>query len=144
MTNYWVKTDLQDLNDRSWKQTVTLLKYTEKFPMDLDLLIAIIEEVEIDENSRLMLSISLLLNPPTHFHTDSTYHTSSPIYKQPQSPPKAQSQPMKAQLETQSSIYTIPCKVKDVMNILLQYDETKNPFTAFMASFQVYQGSHLT
>ncbi|KAK1411030.1 hypothetical protein QVD17_37574 [Tagetes erecta] len=59
MSNLGVKTDLQDLNDRllcalpsSWKQTVTLLKHTEKFPMDLDLLIGKIEEVEIDEGSR--------------------------------------------------------------------------------------------
>ncbi|KAK1414755.1 hypothetical protein QVD17_30510 [Tagetes erecta] len=59
MSNAGAKTDLQDLNDRllcalpsSWKQTVTLLKHTEKFPMDLDLLIAKIEEVEIDEGSR--------------------------------------------------------------------------------------------
>ena len=56
MTNAGVKTNLKDLNDRllgalpsSWKQTVTLLKHTEKFPMDLDLLIAKIEEVEIDD-----------------------------------------------------------------------------------------------
>jgi len=59
MTNAGVKTYLQDLNDillgalpSSWKQTVTMLKRTEKFPMDLDLRIAKIEEVEIDEGSR--------------------------------------------------------------------------------------------
>lgn len=56
MTTTGVKCDLRDLNDRllnalptSWKQTVTLFKHTEKFPMDQDLLIAKIEEVEIDE-----------------------------------------------------------------------------------------------
>ncbi|KAK1429900.1 hypothetical protein QVD17_12228 [Tagetes erecta] len=173
--------DLQDLNDRllcalpsSWKQTVTLLKHTEKFPMDLDLLIAKIEEVEIDESSRNTdrtgshAQYKYIVNPANtvenaflaqdatkfedegdlfvgaSFYTDSSYIPNSPTYSQPQSPPRAQvqSQNVKNQSESQSS--TVQAKVKDVMNILLQDDETKNAFTAFMASFQAYQGSHLT
>ncbi|KAK1414665.1 hypothetical protein QVD17_30414 [Tagetes erecta] len=181
MTNVGVKTDLQDLNDRllcalpsSWKQTVTLMKHTEKFPMDLDLLIAKIEEVVIDESSRNTdrsgshAQYKFVVNPSNtvenaflvqdgiksedegdlfvgaSFYIDSSYQTSSPIYMQPQSPPKAQPQSMKSQSESQSSSSTVQGKVKDVMNILLQDDETKNAFTAFMASFQAYQGSHLT
>ncbi|MGS7221172.1 hypothetical protein ACQ7OT_11535, partial [Micrococcus luteus] len=181
MTNVGAKTDLQDLNDRllcalpsSWKQTMTLLKHTEKFPMDLDLLIAKIEEVEIDESSRNTdrsgshAQYKFVVNPSNtvenaflaqdaiksddegdlfvgaSFYTDSSYQSSSPIYSQPQSPLRVQVQPMKSQAENQSSSSTVQAKVKDVMNILLQDDETKNAFTAFMASFQAYQGSHLT
>ncbi|KAK1414921.1 hypothetical protein QVD17_30686 [Tagetes erecta] len=183
MTNVGAKTDVQDLNDRllcalpsSWKQTVTLLKHTEKFPMDFDLLIAKIEEVEIDESSRNTdksgshAQYKFVVNPSNTvenaflaqdaaktddegdlfvgagFYTDSSYLPSSPIYSQPQSPPRAQvqSQSLKSQAENQSSNSTVQAKVKDVMNILLQDDETKNAFTAFMASFQAYQGSHLT
>ncbi|KAK1421848.1 hypothetical protein QVD17_24520 [Tagetes erecta] len=181
MTNVGAKTDLQDLNDRllcglpsSWKQTVTLLKHTEKFPMDLDLLIAKIEEVEIDESSRNTdrsgshAQCKFVVNPANtvenaflaqdaaktdeegnlfvgaSFYTDSSYIPNSPTYSQPQSSPRAQvqSQNVKNQSENQSS--TVQAKVKDVMNILLQDDETKNAFTTFTASFQAYQGSHLT
>ncbi|KAK1419519.1 hypothetical protein QVD17_28693 [Tagetes erecta] len=181
MSNLGVKTDLQDLNDRllcalpsSWKQTVTLLKHTEKFPMDLDLLIGKIEEVEIDEGSRntdrssSQAQYKYVVNPANtvenaflaqdamkfeeegdlfvgaSFYTDSSYFPSSPTYSQPQSPPRAQvqSQNMKPQSENQSS--NVQAKVKDVMNILLQDDETKTAFTTFMASFQAYQGSHLS
>ncbi|KAK1413101.1 hypothetical protein QVD17_34863 [Tagetes erecta] len=174
MTNVGAKKNLQDLNDRllcallsSWKQTVTLLKHIEEFPMDLDLLIAKIEEVEIDENSRNSdrsgshAQYKFVVNPSNTvenaflaqdtaktddesdlfvgatFYTDSSYLPSSPIYSQPQSPPRVQA-------ENQSSSSTVQAKVKDVMNILLQDDETKNAFTSFMASFQAYQGSHLT
>ncbi|KAK1414838.1 hypothetical protein QVD17_30597 [Tagetes erecta] len=181
MSNLGVKTDLQDLNDRllcalpsSWKQTVTLLKHTEKFPMDLDLLIGKIEEVEIDEGSRntdrssSQAQYKYVVNPANtienaflaqdamkfeeegdlfvgaSFYTDSSYFPSSPTYSQPQSPPRAQvqSQNPKNQVDSQSS--NVQAKVKDVMNILLQDDETKTAFTAFMASFQAYQGSHLS
>ncbi|KAK1419547.1 hypothetical protein QVD17_28722 [Tagetes erecta] len=181
MTNAGAKTDLQDINDRllcalpsSWKQNVTLLKHTEKFPMDLDLLIAKIEEVEIDEGSRNTdrtgshAQYKYIVNPANtvenaflaqdatkfedegdlfvgaSFYTDSSYFPSSPTYSQPQSPPRAQvqSQNLKNQVENQSS--NVQAKVKDVMNILIQDDETKTAFTAFMASFQAYQGSHLS
>ncbi|KAK1424228.1 hypothetical protein QVD17_19549 [Tagetes erecta] len=180
MSNLGVKTDLQDLNDRllcalpsSWKQTVTLLKHTEKFPMDLDLLIGKIEEVEIDEGSRntdrssSQAQYKYVVNPANtvenaflaqdvtkfedegdlfvgaSFYTDSAYFPNSPTYSQPQSPPRNQvSQNVKTQSENQS--LNVQAKVKDVMNILLQDDETKTAFTAFMASFQAYQGSHLS
>ncbi|KAK1414966.1 hypothetical protein QVD17_30732 [Tagetes erecta] len=181
MSNIGVKTELQDLNDRllcalpsSWKQTVTLLKHTEKFSMDLDLLIGKIEEVEIDEGSintdrsSSQAQYKYVVNPANtvenaflvqdnaktdeesdlfvgaSFYTDSLYQSSSPIYSQPQSPPRAQvqNQAMKSQSENQSS--PVHAKVKDVMNILLQDDETKTAFTAFMGSFQAYQGSHLS
>ncbi|KAK1411414.1 hypothetical protein QVD17_37963 [Tagetes erecta] len=175
MSNLGVKTELQDLNDRllcalpsSWKQTVTLLKHTEKFPMELDLLIGKIEEVEIDEGSRNTdrssseTQYKYVVNPANtvenaflaqdamkfeeegdlfvcaSFYTDSAYFPNSPTYSQPQSPPRAQVQNQ----ENQSS--NVQAKVKDVMNILLQDDETKTAFTAFMASFQAYQGSHLS
>ncbi|KAK1429938.1 hypothetical protein QVD17_12293 [Tagetes erecta] len=181
MSNLGVKTELQDLNDRllcalpsSWKQTVTLLKHTEKFPMELDLLIGKIEEVEIDEGSRntdrssSQTQYKYVVNPANtvenaflaqdamkledegdlfvgaSFYTDSAYFPNSPTYSQPQSPPRAQvqSQNLKNQSESQSS--NIQAKVKDVKNILLQDDETKTAFTTFMASFQAYQGSHLS
>ncbi|KAK1441042.1 hypothetical protein QVD17_06878 [Tagetes erecta] len=145
-----------------------------KVSMDLDLLIAKIEEVEIDESSRNTdrssshAQYKFVVNPSNtvenafliqdavktddegdlfvgaSFYTDSSYQLSSPIYSQPQSPSRVQVQPMKSQAENQSSSSTVQAKVKDVMNILLQDDETKNAFTAFMASFQAYQGSHLT
>ncbi|KAK1429858.1 hypothetical protein QVD17_12139 [Tagetes erecta] len=181
MSNLGVKTELQDLNDRllcalpsSWKQTVTLLKHTEKFPMELDLLIGKIEEVEIDEGSRntdrssSQTQYKYVVNPANtvenaflaqdamkfeeegdlfvgaSFYTDSAYFPNSPTYSQPQSPPRAQvqNQNLKNQSDSQSS--NVQAKVKDVMNILLQDDETKTAFTAFMASFQAYQGSHLS
>ncbi|KAK1431920.1 hypothetical protein QVD17_08717 [Tagetes erecta] len=180
MSNLGVKTDLQDLNDRllcalpsSWKQTVTLLKHTEKFPMELDLLIGKIEEVEIDEGSRntdrssSQTQYKYVVNPANtvdnaflaqdatkfedegdlfvgaSFFTDSAYFPNSPTYSQPQSPPRAQVQSQNQnQPESQNS--NVQAKVKDVMNILLQDDETKTAFTAFMASFQAYQGSHLS
>ncbi|KAK1427853.1 hypothetical protein QVD17_16551 [Tagetes erecta] len=183
MSNLGVKTELQDLNDRllcalpsSWKQTVTLLKHTEKFPMELDLLIGKIEEVEIDKGSRntdrsnSQTQYKYVVNPANtvdnaflvqntskfededdlfvgaSFYTDSAYFPNSPTYSQPQSPPRAQvqvpSQNQKNQPESSTS--NVQAKVKDVMNILLQDDETKTAFTAFMASFQAYQGSHLS
>ncbi|KAK1421788.1 hypothetical protein QVD17_24420 [Tagetes erecta] len=181
MTNVGAKTDLQDLNDRllcalpsSWKQTVTLLKHTEKFPMDLDLLIAKIEEVEIDESSRNTdrtgsnAQYKYIVNPANSvenaflaqdatkfedegdlfvgasFYTDSSYIPNSPTYSQPQSPPRAQVQSQKPKNQAESSSSNVQAKVKDVMNILLQDDETKTSFTTFMASFQAYQGSHLS
>ncbi|KAK1406156.1 hypothetical protein QVD17_41443 [Tagetes erecta] len=155
MTNVGAKTDLQDLNDRllcalpsSWKQTVTLLKHTEKLPMDLDLLIAKIEEVEIDESSRntdrtesAKIDDESDLFVGASFYTDSSYIPNSPTYSQPQSPPRTQSQ---SQNHSEKQNNTVQANVKDVMNILLQDDETKGAFTAFMASFQAYQGSHLS
>ncbi|KAK1427915.1 hypothetical protein QVD17_16653 [Tagetes erecta] len=183
MSNLGVKTELQDLNDRllcalpsSWKQTVTLLKHTEKFPMELDLLIGKIEEVEIDEGSRntdrssSQTQYKYVVNPANtvdnaflpqdgmkfeeegdlfvgaSFYTDSAYFPNSPTYSQPQSPPRAQVQSQRQNLKNQSENQSsnVQAKVKDVMNILLQDDETKTAFTAFMASFQAYQGSHLS
>ncbi|KAK1441343.1 hypothetical protein QVD17_07191 [Tagetes erecta] len=181
MSNLGVKTELQDLNDRllnalpsSWKQTVTLLKHTEKFPMELDLLIGKIEEVEIDEGSRNTdrsssqtqykyvvnhantVENAFLAQDATKFEdegdlfvgasffTDSACFPNSPTYSQPQSPPRAQVQTQTQMNQSDSQSSNVQSKVKDVMNILLQDDETKTAFTAFMASFQAYQGSHLS
>lgn len=76
------------------------------------------------------------------FYTDSSYQTGLPIYSPlPQSKaqiPKPQaSQAQSKQAQSQS------CKVKEVLNIMLQDEETKTALTAFMVSFQAYQGSHL-
>ncbi|KAK1411563.1 hypothetical protein QVD17_38113 [Tagetes erecta] len=50
MSTAGIENDLKDLYDRllnalpsSWKHTVTLLKHTEKFPMDVDMLVIKIE-----------------------------------------------------------------------------------------------------
>ncbi|KAK1411711.1 hypothetical protein QVD17_38271 [Tagetes erecta] len=136
MTNVGAKTDL---NDRllcalpsSWKQTVTLLKHTEKFPMDLDLLIAKMEEVEIDESSRNTdrsgshAQYKFVVNPANtaenaflaqdatktddkgdlfvgaSFYTDSSYLPRSPIYSQPQSPTRAQVQSQSLKSQTKN------------------------------------------
>ncbi|KAK1421843.1 hypothetical protein QVD17_24512 [Tagetes erecta] len=156
MSNLGVKTELQDLNDRllcalpsSWKQTVTLLKHTEKFPMEIDLLIGKIEEVEIDEGSRntdrssSQTQYKYVVNPANTVENAFLAQDAMKLEEEGDLfVAQVQSQNLKNQSESQSS--NVQAKVKDVMNILLQDDETKTAFTAFMASFQAYQGSHLS
>ncbi|KAK1421747.1 hypothetical protein QVD17_24340 [Tagetes erecta] len=131
MTNVGAKTDLQDLNDRllcalpsSWKQTVTLLKHTEKFPMDLALLIAKIEEVEIDEIQETLTDHDAAKpDDEGDLFVGASFTLIHHIY--------------------QAHQFNLNLNLHQEFKFKAN-DETKNAFTVFMASFQAYLGRHLT